>query len=246
MLGLNILLHSVKLVFLNWKTALRISSPLIANTLVLGILFGGLAANVSIENPGPDFPWLIFVLFSIGQVVAGLWVAVAWHRYVLLEEDSGSLLPRFMGGRIGAYLLQGIFLGVIVMLVAVVVGAVVGLAFAAVTGVGGIILTTVVVTGVALWIFYRLSPTLPAAALGEEYNIGDAWRATKSYSGAILTMVIIMSVASALFGSLVTATVDISMTVYLVFSVIQTWVSLMLGISVLTTIYGVAVENREL
>lgn len=246
MLGLRVLLHSVKLVFLNWQTALRISSPLIAIGFAFLAVFGSSSVSFDFENLPSDFPWCAVSLFGIAYVIAGLWVAVAWHRFVLLEEDSGSIVPKFRGDRIGAYLLQGILLSIIVILAALVVGTVSGLIFTLVGGMAGVFLTTLVVTGVLLWIFYRLSPTLPAAALGEALSIGDAWRKTSAYSGAILTMVIAMSVLSLLFGSIVEAFAGVSILIYGLLSVIQTWVSLMVGISVLTTIYGIAVEHREL
>ena len=59
-------------------------------------------------------------------------------------------------------------------------------------------------------------------------------------------MVLAMSVVSALAGYLDETTLGISSGIYLIFTLIQTWVSLMVGISVLTTIYGVAVEKRDL
>lgn len=246
MLGLNILLHSVKLVLWNWKTALRISSPLIAVTLVFGVLFGGISATLEVDTSAADVPWGPLILFLATQVIAGLWVAVAWHRYVLLEEDTGSIIPRFAADRIGAYFFQGIVVAVIVFLAAVLLGLGVAV-FAIVLGpLAGSIAGGIFIVGFSLWLFYRISPTLPAAALGEAISIGDAWRKTKPYSGAILVMVLAMSVVSALAGALVESTLNIALGIYLIFTVIQTWISLMVGISVLTTIYGVAVENRDL
>lgn len=246
MLGLNILLHSVKLVLLNWKTAVRISSPLVATMLVFGVLFGGFDASIELENPTTNFPWTAFIMFIVAQVVAGLWVAVAWHRYVLLEEDTGSLVPRFVADRIGAYFVQGLLLAILVFIAALIIGTVVSIALSTLGGVAGVVLSMIVVTGLLLWLFYRVSPTLPAAALGEALSIGDAWRETKPFSGAIFVMVLAMSVVSALAGYLVETTLGISSGIYLIFTLIQTWVSLMVGISVLTTIYGVAVEKRDL
>ena len=179
MLGINFLLHSIKLVFSNWQTAVRISSPLIFVVLVFGVLLGGIDASYDLQDPSGGVAWGSFILFVLAQMIAGLWVAVAWHRYVLLEEDSGTILPNFKGDRMGAYFVQGLVIGLIVLLAAMAAGAVLGLVLSLAGGMVGVAVTTIAVMGVALWLFYRLSPKLPAAALAEDLTIGDAWGATK-------------------------------------------------------------------
>ena len=51
------------------------------------------------------FSVIIVILFGI---VISLWVAVAWHRFVLLDEVPNGLLPVWNGSAIASYLGQGI------------------------------------------------------------------------------------------------------------------------------------------
>ncbi|UZD90696.1 hypothetical protein [Cognatishimia activa] len=244
MIGLNFLLHSIKLVILNWKTALRISSPLIF-TIALSQLFVGSVALTGDINSTSEIPWTGFIFAMGGQIIAGLWVAVAWHRFVLLEEDSGSLIPNFSSKRVLAYLMQGLILFFILFIVGLIVGIVSGLISSAIGGFMGVILATTITSFVILWVFYRYSPTLPAAALGETLSIDAAWKATKPYAGAILLLVLIMSLVTALLSGLLGA-IALPDPIHIGILAIQTWLNIMVGISVLTTIYGVAVENRDL
>lgn len=82
---------------------MRISLPTLIQTIIL-VAFGFFAMR-NVAAPSVAFG----VGFFSGMVVAfiaTLWIAVAWHRFVLLNEAPQGLLPAFKGDRVMAYLLR--------------------------------------------------------------------------------------------------------------------------------------------
>lgn len=117
---------------------------------------------------------------------------------------------------------------------------------AAFSGDAGVNVAMYAMIAAVLWGFYRLSPTLPAIALDQPIEVREAWKVTKPYSLTIFGMVVMMSLISASFDGIVDSFQHSLPLVFLAVDVFHAWVVLMTGISVLTSIYGVAVENREL
>ena len=173
-----------------------------------------------------------------------LWVAVAWHRFVLLEERGGSL-PTFHGSRMFAYFVVIFLMMIGLALGAGAAGAIAGIALSNITPL--FVLAMLAIAVATLWAFYRLSPLLPAAALGESMGVKQAWEATASISGAVLGAALLLILFALLCGGaamLVWFQVNILIGVILM-GVVQ-WAYTMVGISVLTTIYGIAVEGRNI
>lgn len=246
MLGLRILIHSVKLVASNWQAALRISSPFVAVMITAGIFLEGGGIHVDFMSSDPNFPWFLFFATLLAFAISMLWVAVLWHRFILLEEDKGSLMPSFPGRQIGAYFLQGLILFIILFVVSLALGFGLGALGGALGGFVGVILATVAVSTIAMWVFYRYSPTLPAAALGRQISIDAAWRETKPLSGAIFVLVLLLSMVNYAYSNLIVPYISNQLVIPMVVEAVATWLSLMISISVLTTIYGIAIEKRAL
>ena len=186
--------------------------------------------------------WLIEVFVSI-------WVAIAWHRYILLEEE-GSLLPNFYGRAVleyfGAFLLVGLASGMLGLLVIIAVS----LLFAFLGPSLYFFLQESFIPlpafFVMFWVTSRLSPVFPAVALGQKATMKEAWRATSKVPISIVMILplfyllnfglgygigIVAVPVSSFLGSLITAAAQCI------------WA--MVGISILTSIYGVVVEGRE-
>lgn len=126
-----------------------------------------------------------------------------------------------------------------------VIGALAGLLFASVTPL--FLVAVLAIAVAAIWTFYRLSPLLPAAALGESMGVKQAWEATSELSGSVLAaalLLIFFSFLAAAAALLIMFQVSILIGVILI-AVLQ-WAYTMVGISILTTIYGVAVEGRDI
>ena len=87
------------------------------------------------------------------------WVAVAWHRFILLEEPAG-LLPGISGRPIWSYLRKSIMLGLLIVLIAIPVMFIFGAAMVPAMGPGGetSAILPLVIGAVAYAISSALSP----------------------------------------------------------------------------------------
>lgn len=241
-MGWKIFSHSVFLLNHNLRDAIRISSPLIV-TMILNFVLGGATAIDNLEAGTSQNAGLSLVL-QLLSAIAGLWVAVAWHRFVLLEERGGSL-PTFHGSRMLAYFIVILGLVFVMALGAGVAGGVAALAFSFSTPL--LIVAVVAILVTSMWIFYRLSPLLPAAALGEPMGVKQAWAATDPLSGAVLVAALLLIFFSILSGAAALLIMfQVSILIGVILIAILQWAYTMVGISILTTIYGIAVEGRDI
>ncbi len=256
MQGWKIFTHSLGMVFNNLGAALKISLVLYLINSVVGIYFGSKYGDVlnGMESGylflAPQGFWgAWFVTMLIGGITS-LWIAVSWHRYILLEENPGTMLPPFNFERILAYFFTSILLGLIIAFVAMIVGMISGVILAGLVSLqnGPVLqlLLQIMVMGPVIYVFYRLSLSLPAAALGQPVGIGESLKLTKPASGAIIQLMVIGLIAvgvlklPSLFNS------DPSSLLNLVYTHVIGWFIMMGSISVLTTLYGVYAEKREL
>lgn len=253
MKGWQLFIHSVRQVFGNMGAALQISAALylaqIAVALIVGFnRFAGQAA-LQAQIAAGGFPWGAFAVALLFSSITGLWIAVGWHRYVLLVEVPGAVLPEFHGDRMLAYFGRSLLIALILALVGVVIGVCVGLLTAIAglrgTGLSGILYVAAIFIP-ALVISFRLCGSLPSAALGARAGISDAWRMTAGQNGALLTLAVIAAVLSIVIdlpATMIFAPASIASGVWLA---ITGWIKLLVGISILTTLYGHYVEGREL
>ncbi|SFL78830.1 hypothetical protein [Shimia aestuarii] len=241
-MNIELFKHSLRLVVGNWQTSLRLSTPLVV-IMVLGLVLVG--PEFFVQEPDPSGRTEVSPTSGLLQLllaVSALWVAVAWHRFILLEEYPTGAVPAFHGGRMLAYFWRALLMGLTVGLGAVLIitGVWLVLFWAAPVAV----LITIFVGIGTSWAFYRLSPILPGAAIEKPLKMGQAWQATKPLSGAILAtmFLFVVSIVVLVFAGALVAGV-IPLLGGLVLLGIN-WLYIMLGISILTTIYGIAVEKR--
>lgn len=246
MTGWKIFSHSVFLLNHNLKDAVRISSPLIVMMVISMVMGGADIAAGDVLNPNAQASPNILLQLATG--IAGLWVAVAWHRFVLLEE-RGGIVPTFHGRQMVSYFLVFLFITIALFVIGFSLGFCLGFLIALLGGTSTVFMPVLmIVLFIAfLWIFYRLSPMLPAAALGQRIGPKTAWNATAPISVSVLWAAILLIIFMVVGGA---AAVFIVMQVsaligILTLGVVQ-WAATMAGISILTTIYGVAVEGREI
>lgn len=249
MLGLELFTHAFKMLFHDlWATA-RLS--LLPYLLLMLVGVGGLILYLVTVGEPADLAnpknW------DAGLVVAGLsllvfvviffsWMAVAWHRYVLLEERPQTLLPNLNGQYVKAYFWVACKYTLLVVACLAPVAFLVSwllLASGFNLDTTKLILGLIMIVGYAL--MFRLALILPAAALGKPISLKESWRATNGYFGAL----IVVAIASNLLRNLVGLFDGIGI-FSLLLIVIVNWLSLAVGISVLTTLYGYCLENREL
>ena len=181
-------------------------------------------------------------------VVTGLWIAVGWHRFVLLGEAPG-IVPVFRGDRIWAYFLRSLGYGIILVVAAVLCGGIVvyvlrwvlmfswGMALNAMA---------VLVYPPLLVIAFRLTTGLPGAALGADAPFLAGWNATAGKTGdfiGLALVIVVIIVVLELIGFLVISRI---MVLSLIWSFLIGWLRMILGVSILTTLYGHYIEKREL
>ncbi len=257
--AIAIIRHSLQQIFGNLGAVLRISILLalipLALMLALGLapLFADEAAMQRAIETG-SLPWGKFLLFLLVAIATAIWIAVAWHRFVLLEEQPGAVLPAWKGDRMLSYLVASIILILIGIVVAIVISLVVGLILATVlpapTSMGGFIVVAVIaglLIGVPIIaLIMRIGPILPAAAVGERLGVGGAWEATRgatlTFAGVAVVIILISLglefIGARLFGR--------SVMLAGIWGFAVQWFNLMLGLSIATTIYGHYVQRRPL
>jgi hypothetical protein len=252
MFGVNIFIHAVTMVLNNIGTALRISVGPMLLVLVMTLVFGtGVAMSRQdpaqmMQSGGAVFGGFLTLIVLI---IAGVWVAVAWHRFVLREEVPTGPLPPFNGGAIGSYIWAGIIFGLVLFLVAIPFIVIAGILIAplAMSGqqpglVAGLIGFLILYLPLA-YIGYRISPILPSAALQARMPLKEAWYATGTSGAAFVALTIVSVLASFLIALPGQALPSFLATLW---DFAAQWLTIMVGASVLTTIYGHYVEGRPL
>jgi len=253
-LGFRIFSHSVRQLLLNLGPAFRISFvPFLLVIVVFSFLIPpDLSSWNGIGNQGiRPSGGMIFRVFlaMVAYTVLFIWVATAWHRFILLEEYPGAIFAKVQPGPMMAYFGASVRVFFAVMLVAIVVVLVmafIGYILARITQVPYVLfLVNLVVQALISIIAMRMSVVLPAAAIGENMTIKQAMSVTANAKFAIL-------VASILIVMLTNIPVFLMNTPLAplvsggIYQICASWLLTMLGISILTTLYGHFVEKRAL
>jgi hypothetical protein len=256
----NIVRHAFVIVFGNFAEALKASiapfAILVITVLVLNTALGLPLYQDALIAPDAGMQGAIamasIITIPLYLFIFG-WVAVTWHRFILLEEYP-TAVPAVAGRPIGAYVgrtvmmtLQMTLIMVPIILVSVlIVGDIFTEpnAFLMNTGTG---IAFAIGFGTAFTFFwFRVGISLPAVAVGEPINSRKAWAETKpvwqTILGASIIMVSLNIVVTLLFSLLF---VGIPLVAYVLSIAIQ-WATMMVGVSVLTTIYGHVIEGRPL
>lgn len=260
MLGWKIFSHSMGMVTRNLGTAIRIALipaligviVLIAGVMMTGVSMETFANEQAIEQmlleQGFGVNFLPFFLISLVLLVIELWVFVAWHRFILLEEYPEGWIPRFRLDRIFAYFGKFILLALIVVGSGTALMLIVSVVFAVGGRAGGILATAVVIMfWIAIFVAsYRLTPILPAAAIGRPLTISQAWNATRGSGWAIVLVLVLIFIVQFLIQLVASFSMMIFAPLGFVFLLLSMLVMTLLYVSVLTTLYGHYVEGRPL
>jgi hypothetical protein len=250
-MGWQIVKHSFLMLWRNLSDALKVSvGPVVIAVLVSGIALtvSGITPEMVVfgmttgELPASAMLGVLFVLLVM--VFAFAWIAVSWHRFVLLEEYPG-LLPSIGNRPIWPYAGMSILLAM-AMLLALLPALFVAAMIGNIAGQGAVVSALL---GIAVGVYFtylwlRTALVLPALSVGHPLKISEAWRITGQLSAPILQAAAIVVTINVLGSSLIGAVSGgvIGVVIETTFS----WVTLMAGTSVLTTLYGVLIEKREL
>ena len=173
----------------------------------------------------------------------GLWPVVAWHRFILLAEYPKGWIPALRFDRILSYAGHAILLGLVALVLVLPIGMIIGVTDTSAPVAGTIFLVLVVLA--LNVIVLRLSPILPAVAIGRPLRMKEAWEATKGANGTIFLLLVILSVfqfvLQFVFGLLILIPV-----IGVLIMLIGVLISALINVSILTTLYGHFVEGRDL
>lgn len=253
-MGWKIVAHSFALLFRNFADALKVS----VGPFVLALLFGYLAFRVTGVTPQmiafglavgrlPPEAGVVISLVAVAFLFASAWVAVAWHRFILLEEYPG-ILPRLNGGRVVSYAGRSILLALLMLVIIFPISAIAGQVFD-LTGLGSLPLVAgllgfgLAVLFTFLWL--RIALVLPAAGVGERLTLSDAWNAGAAMSSEILQAATIV-VALNMVANQILSLLPLPLIVGVIVQFVITWMTMMVGTSLLTTLYGHLIEKRPL
>lgn len=249
MLGINLVVHATKILLHDiWATVRLTVFPMIVGygiAFVIIYLLAGDTTLVMMEDASSvsaatvvSFALAIFLAIAV-VVFTFCWAAIGWHRFVLLEERPGALLPKLGGSSLKSYLSAG------VRLIFVSVSLLIPLSFIVsilLQVMGSLILFVFPIISVAVYaVILRLSLVLPGAAIGKPMSLGESAIATSGKFATFIVVAVLLTVLGFLaVPGLVPGYVGLA------FSIFLSWLSFALGISILTTLYGVYVEEREL
>jgi len=237
----------------NLSEALKASVvPALLLFVILGVMSylmgGAMLMPMQVDTAaGMSGMFFVYTMVSIAAYLfVACWIAVTWHRFVLLEEYPATL-PAVSDRNIGAYAWQSVKIGLAMVGVAMIMGVLFALTVLPLMSAGSVTATLVYTLVIGLVIGYislRVSVCLPAVAVGKQMGIRDSWTVTAKVSGAIFALAVLLAVFNLI---LTFPAVYITWPpLALIYDLITTWIVLMVGVSVLTTLYGNLVEGREL
>lgn len=241
----QIFTHSLRQVFGNKGAAVRVSLVPFVGLFVAFIVLGGgmmfsMMGRMEAGMKGGMGAGGIVMMLVLIAIYIGVFtlIAVNWHRFILLNEPVGWL-PQVRTGRMMAYFGTALLVGLITFGVALIIV----LVAASLGAIGWLIGLPLFVVVVAL--SFRLSTSLPGAALGQGGGIAGSMAATKGQTGTLVALTLIYFGVSVLCG-IVVGLLSLIPVLGILISLAFQWLAMMVALSMLTTLYGHYVEKREL
>ncbi len=252
MKGVQIFTHSLRQVTGNMPAAIRVSGLLYVVQFVVGVLMAPAATDqeslqLAMEQGQVSFGAIL--LSGLVTVLSGVWIAVAWHRYVLREEGAG-FLPVFLGGRFLGYFGKTLLIFLILLPIAAVLGVVATfllIPFAQFGSPLGILMVTGALVYLPLVVIgLRLSTILPGVALMPGQPLTAGWNATHGETANFVVLAL-LTLGMTLVVSVPSAFVFAPQSVpAILWNFAAGWFVTMVGVSILTTLYGHYIEKRAL
>lgn len=208
------------------------------------------------ENPSMIFAFLVsFVAMFLLVSLAFSSCAVNWHRYVLLDEVPQTLSAKLrVDGTVWRYFGNLVLIGLmLIVLILPIVLLGIPLISGSIALFGFVMLAYV--TLVISPILYRLSIKLPAIALGrQDFRMGDAWNISRENwwqlvgVGAVFSVIswgvgLALALVSAFLQSILGPVFGFG--IDMVFQTAINWMLTVMGITLLTSLYGFFVEKRD-
>jgi hypothetical protein len=183
-------------------------------------------------------------------------IAVSWHRYILLDEIPQGLARLRADNTVWRYFGNTLLIFLILLAGFLPVGLLVGMLVAALQNAGAIISVPIylaaIIFGVAA--FYRMSVKLPAIALErKDFTLKEAWAKTQGNVWQlfglallfVLTLIGMGLVLVAIAYVLQLTGLSIALFLSLAIQMMFNWLGTIAGVTLLTSLYGFFIENRD-
>lgn len=258
MLGLRLFMHAVRMSANNWRAALQIFALPFGATLLIAMglstlmglgpffLFTGETAEFSSLGPATGF--LFFLCFL------GIWMVMSigvvhWHRFILLGEMPRSLMFRLSWVQALKYMIGALVIFLMLILPLILVGMMVSMISAGFMKQGDVWVAqglNLVMNLAFLTALLALSPILPAAAIDRKFKLGEALAAMSGSLKALIVSAICLTGVEFLADTLINLFLSVSWQLATLSSVVLSAITGLIGISLITTLYGHYVEDRPL
>lgn len=255
-MAFRIVRHVILVVLDNFEVALKVG--LLPVLLGQALMFAAAHYSYSYMGNGMGIGMgRVSLLFLLAIVLNGIlmaWVAVSWHRYVLLEEEPAGWfppLPPTLWSYIKAVILLvllGILVGIAVSL-ALTLGS--ALLLPVLSGVSEVVAAAILgMIGIPLGLFiavayFRVATILPARAVGDDLSVGEAWDKTRPWAWTLLGVLFVLAALQFLISLILQLAAGFGVA-QVIGGVVVSFASILINVSLLTTIYGVAIEGRQL
>lgn len=249
--------HAMRSTGHNLGFAFRVSWPWMLALLPIQIAGNLYVVANSFGNPGEVDPKALIatIIMAIAGLIAFASIAVSWHRYILLDEIPRGMQRLRLDGTVWRYVGN-------ILLIVLVIGLCsipAGIAFAVAAALIGeaalyiIVPFIVVIMLAAVTASYRLSVKLPAVALGRrDYGISQAWTDTQGNFWRFLGLAFLYFLVAAVVGLLASGIGlalgligDIGLSIGIAVQLAVNWAFAILGVTMLTSLYGFFVEGRK-
>lgn len=249
--------HAIASVRNNIAFAFRISWPWYAILVPANIAASFIVSSLQGNNPEPSSPaaFVVYLALLVISLLAFASIAVNWHRYILLDEVPRANEIFRMDDKVWRYF-GNIILIVLIMIAASLLVTVP--VFALATFVDALSVPAILLFIAGMFfiatMFFRLSVKLPAVALGStDFGLAHAWAASQGNTlplflialfefAVALAFIVLLLLVTFIFSQ---ASLTLAVVVSSILQVAFNWIFTIFGITVLTSLYGFFVENRE-
>lgn len=261
----KIFLHAFAMIFGNFGSVLRASvvpfSIFFALLISAGYTFYTPLVSYGIQTVG----WFgVVLLIIIATLILFLpilsWMAVLWHRFILLGEAIG-MFPSANVRQIWSYAWRVLLFAFVnfafFLTLTWIINSIVVIRRpdSQIASLSGLLLILIYLGVVALWFgaFLRFSIVLVGFAVGKPIRLRDAWRLTSDRSSAILVAAVLSILVCVLLAVGIKAGVDLMLeslpvdqarTIAICVVAVRGWFVTMLGISLITAIYFDTIEEH--
>lgn len=260
--------HALRSIRSHIAVAFSMSLPWLAMLLAVSIgRYVHLRANLTGEQQqdtalavSTGIPLFLIVMFAFSSI------AVSWHRFIFMDEIARGI------GRLRADALVWRYFGNFLLITVILSMAIMAASLPLAVALAVLQIPVESLQDVAAWpwhlrlgvqfviaclvtcLFFRFAIKLPAIALGrQDFRLGNAWSATRGNTLNLLVLAVfnmlvvflaeaISELLGAAFGQAYAA---IGAILTIVFSLLIQWLVAILGTTILTSLYGFFVENRD-